>query len=590
MTRPEEVWKIEPAPARSASPQRDHQSGRRDAIESATQPLLTVTTPAYPAAVSECAVTSSAAMDVTPSTRDSSTSQHRDNENGSDVEERMDRSSERCSEPTSGTTTAAAVEDALSPAAVNALPSVPERSASEREDHQTRCHEERRCVRESDRQYDDAPHATTSEESVLGRSEPTSVVEQPCGRQERGDEASTLATTAAACDDTCAASEENILAAADEPPCIRQREDEVMASPTEVSMFPSDPVTSASQCQPADHEGPRRHSADELQIADKDCHDEFHLSGMAWLDKCCDFGWRQDMHKVAFGKPLQQDMESALPAVTNTERKCANDFKREAAAEDQERQQLKERLAASWPTAPAPVLRPHETFRDGNRLAIMRLHSTQIRINSCIRRAATGEDEVVLSPAEVSTLPSGPVKSASKPVDPEDQHRCSPSELQCEPRNLRNNDASPADKNLIERKCAADFIHEAAADNESFQQKRLKASWLIVPANTAQAGETLIRRHSRINCCIRRQRRATEPGLINGHTVPDWRRKAELISAFPRRTNEMRLEEGFGPPPDRLPISIALTAKTTMRPESYYSFRVSERPTNQPDSSAQAAT
>ena len=249
VTRPEEVWEIEPAPARSASPQRDHQSGRRDAIESATQPLLTVTTPAYPAAVSECAVTSSAAMDVTPSTRDSSTSQHRDNENGSDVEERMDRSSERCSEPTSGTTTAAAVEDALSPAAVNALPSVPERSASEREDHQTGCHEERRYVRESDRQYDDAPHATTSEESVPGRSEPTSVVEQPCGRQERGDEASTLATTAAACDDTCAASEENILAAADEPPCIRQREDEVMASPTEVSMFPSDPVTSASQCQ-----------------------------------------------------------------------------------------------------------------------------------------------------------------------------------------------------------------------------------------------------------------------------------------------------------------------------------------------------
>ena len=80
---------------------------------------------------------------------------------------------------------------------------------------------------------------------------------------------------------------------------------------------------------------------------------------------------------------------------------------------------------------------------------------------SCTRQPM---DEVMSSPAEVSTLPFGPMVSASKPVDTEDPHCCSPDELQCDPRNLQNDDASPADNNFIERKCAVDFKREAAAE------------------------------------------------------------------------------------------------------------------------------
>ena len=71
-----------------------------------------------------------------------------------------------------------------------------------------------------------------------------------------------------------------------------------------------------------------------------------------------------------------------------------------------------------------------------------------------------------------------------------------------------------------------------------------------------------------MNSCIRRAaagecfsrivavNRATVPGLINGHTVrvrydeSDWRRKVELIRILPQRANEMRFEDGFGPPPE----------------------------------------
>jgi hypothetical protein len=235
VTRPVEVIGIEPAPVRSASQQRDHQNGRRNAVESVAEPSLTM----------------------------------------------EDKS-------TGGAPTAAAavddIDDATAPVEVNESPSAPEASASQRADHPAECKVRRlppiSVVEQPYRRWeidDDASVDAASAATIVGpgdacaasaATEPpwnesredeiatspavTSVwpssaaVEQPYRRREHDDDdASMDAASALTIAEPIDASAARIAA---EPPWKEpRREDQVASLPAWAIAFPPVPMTSATR-------------------------------------------------------------------------------------------------------------------------------------------------------------------------------------------------------------------------------------------------------------------------------------------------------------------------------------------------------